>query len=61
MSNPVATLFRIPELKDKILFGSDHPVFSPERWVEEFEKLPIKPEVRPLIMKQNAAKLLKLG
>jgi len=27
----------------------------------DFEKLPIKPEVRPLIMKQNAARLLKLG
>jgi hypothetical protein len=47
-------------LKDKILFGSDYPVMAPERWVEEFEKLPIKPEVRPLIMKMNAAKLLNL-
>jgi predicted TIM-barrel fold metal-dependent hydrolase len=47
-------------LKDKVLFGSDYPVLSPERWIAEFEKLPIKPEVRPLIMKANAAKLLKL-
>ena len=47
-------------LKDKILFGSDYPVMSPERWMAEFEKLPIKPEVRPLILKENAAKLLKL-
>jgi predicted TIM-barrel fold metal-dependent hydrolase len=47
-------------LKDKILFGSDYPVISPEKWVEEFEKLPIKPEVRPKIMKENAARLLKL-
>jgi predicted TIM-barrel fold metal-dependent hydrolase len=48
-------------LKDKVLFGSDYPVLSPEKWLEEFEKLPIKPEVRPLIMKQNAARLLGLG
>jgi len=48
-------------LKDKVLFGSDYPVLSPEKWVEEFEKLPIKPEVRPLIMKHNAARLLGLG
>ncbi len=48
-------------LKDKILFGSDYPVLSPEKWIEEFSKLPIKPEVRPLIMKGNAAKLLRLG
>jgi predicted TIM-barrel fold metal-dependent hydrolase len=48
-------------LKDKILFGSDYPLITPERWIAEFEKLDIKPEVRPLIMKENAAKLLKLG
>jgi predicted TIM-barrel fold metal-dependent hydrolase len=48
-------------LKDKILFGSDYPVMSPERWLAEFEKLAIKPEVRPLILKQNAARLLGLG
>src|SRR6267143_167677 len=47
-------------LKDKVLFGSDYPVISPERWMEEFDKLPIKPEVRPLILKLNAARLLKL-
>jgi predicted TIM-barrel fold metal-dependent hydrolase len=58
---PILVQYANTLLKDKILFGSDYPVFSPERWVEEFDKLAIKPEVRPLIMKQNAAKLLKLG
>ena len=47
-------------LKDKVLFGTDNPVIQPDRWLAEFEKLPIKPEVRPLIMKENAARLLKL-
>ena len=47
-------------LKDKVLFGSDYPVMAPERWIEEFNKLPIKPEVRPLILKQNAVRLLGL-
>ena len=47
-------------LKDQILFGSDYPVMAPEKWMEEFDKLPIKPEVRPLILKGNAARLLKL-
>jgi predicted TIM-barrel fold metal-dependent hydrolase len=27
----------------------------------DFDKLPIKPEVRPLILKDNAARLLKLA
>jgi predicted TIM-barrel fold metal-dependent hydrolase len=57
---PILVQYANTLLKDKILFGSDYPVMSPERWMEEFEKLPIKPEVRPLIMKMNAAKLLKL-
>jgi len=47
-------------LKHKVLFGTDNPVLSPDRWLEDFAKLPIKPEVRPLIMKENAVKLLRL-
>src|SRR5205823_1508113 len=47
-------------LKDKVLFSSDYPVISPERWMEEFEKLPIRAEVKQKIFKENAAKLLKL-
>jgi predicted TIM-barrel fold metal-dependent hydrolase len=48
-------------LKDRILFDSDYPVIAPERWLAEFDKLPIKPDVRPLILKRNAARLLGLG
>ena len=57
---PILVQYANTLLKDKILFGSDYPVMSPERWMAEFDKLPIKPEVRPLILKENAAKLLKL-
>jgi predicted TIM-barrel fold metal-dependent hydrolase len=58
---PILVQYANTLLKDKILFGSDYPVISPQKWVEEFEKLPIKPEVRPLIMKGNAARLLGLA
>jgi predicted TIM-barrel fold metal-dependent hydrolase len=47
-------------LKDRVLFGSDYPVISPDRWLADFEKIDIKPEVRPLILKENAARLLGL-
>lgn len=47
-------------LKDKVLFGSDYPVITPDRWLADFEKLDIKPEVRPKILKENAARLLGL-
>ena len=48
-------------LKHKVLFGSDWPAIMPDRWLADFEKIEIKPEVRPLILKQNAAKLLGIS
>lgn len=47
-------------LKHKVLFGSDYPVLSPDRWLESFATLDIKPEVRPLVLKQNAIDVLGL-
>lgn len=47
-------------LRHKMLFGSDWPVITPDRWLRDFEKIEIKAEVRPLILKQNAMKLLNL-
>jgi predicted TIM-barrel fold metal-dependent hydrolase len=58
---PILVQYANTLLKDKILFGSDYPVMTPERWIGDFDKLQIKPEVRPLILKQNAARLLKLS
>ena len=57
---PILIQYANTLLKDRILFGSDYPVIAPEKWIEEFDKLPIKPEVKPLIMKENAARLLGL-
>jgi uncharacterized protein len=48
-------------LQDKMLFGTDYPLLTPERWLRDFELLDIKPEVRPKILKHNAARLLGLG
>jgi predicted TIM-barrel fold metal-dependent hydrolase len=47
-------------LRDKMLFGSDYPLITPDRWLADFEKLPIRDEVRPLVLKDNAARLLGL-
>ena len=47
-------------LRDKMLFGSDYPLITPDRWLSDFEKLPIRDEVRPLVLKENAARLLGL-
>jgi uncharacterized protein len=47
-------------LRDKVLFGSDYPMITPDRWLADFDELDMKPEVRPLILKDNAARLLGL-
>jgi uncharacterized protein len=48
-------------LKRKVLFGSDFPVITPDRWLADFEKLELKDEVRPLILKDNAIRALGLA
>ena len=47
-------------LKKKMLFGSDWPAITPDRWLADFEAAPFREEVRPLILKQNAQGLLGL-
>jgi uncharacterized protein len=47
-------------LRKKVLFGSDWPMIAPERWLKDFETIEIKENVRPLILKDNAAGLLRL-
>jgi len=44
-------------LKHKVLFGSDYPLITPDRWLSDFEKAAFRDEVRPLILKENALRL----
>ncbi len=48
-------------LQDKAMFGSDWPALSVERWMEEFEKIDFKPEVRQKILLENAKKFFGLN
>lgn len=48
-------------LKDRMLFGSDFPLITPERWMRDFEQAGFRDEVKPLILKQNAINLLGLA
>lgn len=47
-------------LRDRVLFGSDFPLITPDRWLADFAKADFKDEVRPLILKENAVKMLGL-
>ena len=43
-----------------MLFGSDFPLITPDRWLADFAEADFKDEVRPLILKENAVKMLGL-
>jgi predicted TIM-barrel fold metal-dependent hydrolase len=47
-------------LKEKVLFGSDYPMLTPDRWMADFDKIAIRDEVRPLILRENALRLFGL-
>ena len=48
-------------LTDRILFGSDYPLITPDRWMKVFEDAGFKPEVMSGILKGNAMRLLGMG
>jgi uncharacterized protein len=48
-------------LRHKVLFGSDFPAITPDRWLRDFETLEIKQEVRPMILRDNAVRALGLA
>ena len=47
-------------LQDKVLFGTDYPLLTPERWLRDFDALDFKPEAKAKILKSNAVKVLGL-
>src|SRR5215510_11790563 len=58
--SPTLVQYANTQLKTKVLFGSDYPWLTPERWFADFAAIGIKDEVRPLILKENAVRLLGL-
>ena len=48
-------------IPDKVLFGTDYPLITPERWLRDFEAAPFRDEVRGKILFDNANRLLNLG
>jgi predicted TIM-barrel fold metal-dependent hydrolase len=49
------------DLKAQTLFGSDYPLITPDRWLDDFADLELDPEVTSAILKENAMLLLDLG
>jgi predicted TIM-barrel fold metal-dependent hydrolase len=59
--SPILIQYANTLLKKKMLFGSDYPLITPDRWMTDFAAIAIRDEVRPLILKENAARLFSLG
>jgi predicted TIM-barrel fold metal-dependent hydrolase len=57
---PILIQYANTLLKNKMLFGTDFPVLTPERWMADLEKVDIRDEVKPGIFKDNAARLFGL-
>jgi predicted TIM-barrel fold metal-dependent hydrolase len=45
---------------DRVLFGSDYPMWSPKEELEFFDKIPLTDREREMILHENAEKLLGL-
>ncbi|MDG4838600.1 amidohydrolase family protein [Micromonospora sp. WMMD967] len=48
-------------LKRRVLFGTDYPLLTPDRWLRDVQTTDLKPDVLPGILKDNAARLLGLA
>ncbi|HEX6220483.1 MAG TPA: amidohydrolase family protein [Acidimicrobiia bacterium] len=48
-------------LRGQMLFGSDYPLITPDRWLDDFAELGLGPEVTSAILKENAVRILGLG
>lgn len=49
------------QLREKALFGTDHPYITLERWRRDFETLDVDPEALAMILKGNALRVLGLS
>jgi len=58
--SPLLVQYAKTLIQDKVMFGSDYPVISPERWLNDFDGLDFPDEVKQKVLLDNAKKLLKL-
>ena len=58
--SPLLVQYAKTLVQDKVMFGSDYPVISPERWLNDFDALGFNEKVRQKILIDNAKRVLKL-
>jgi uncharacterized protein len=58
---PILVQYANTLLKDKVLFGTDFPMLTPDRWRRDLDQTAIRDEIKPALYKHNAARLLGLA
>lgn len=57
---PILVQYANTLLKDKVLFGTDFPMLTPDRWRADLDRTAIRDEIKPALYKHNAARPLGL-
>ncbi len=57
---PLLVTYMTKLIPNKFLFGTDYPMLSPRRWLQDFDALHISPEVKMMVLRENARKLLRI-
>lgn len=57
---PVTVKYAKSMISDKVLFGTDFPLFSPDRWMEEFDEYGFPDDVKQKIYLDNAKRVFKI-
>jgi uncharacterized protein len=58
---PILVQYANTLLKEKVLFGTDFPMLTPDRWRRDLDQTAIRDEIKPALYKHNAARLLGLA
>jgi predicted TIM-barrel fold metal-dependent hydrolase len=57
---PLLVTYMTKMIPQKFMFGTDYPMLSPKRWLHDFEELNVNSDVRRMVLRENARKLLRI-
>jgi len=57
---PLLVTYMTKMIPEKFMFGTDYPMLTPKRWLHDFEALNVNTEIKRMILRENARRLLKI-
>lgn len=58
--DPLLVTYMTKIIPDKFMFGTDYPFLTPKKWLSDFELLKIDGDIKNKLLRDNAAKFLRL-